>query len=130
MGISEAAARKMGIPLPKRKFKKTTASTRDPGNIFFHACQAVGLYPHAELKFHPDRTWRFDWAFIHGSAKVAIEIQGGIFTQGRHVRGAALLKEFEKLNAAAEMGWRILFVTPEQFARGDCLAMVQRAVKA
>jgi hypothetical protein len=126
--ISEAAARKMGIPLPKKGFKKTTASARDPGNIFFHACQAIGLYPHAEYRFHPDRKWRFDWAFPLN--KIAIEVQGGIFSQGRHVRGAAMLKEFEKLNTAAEMGWRILFVTPQQFERGDCLAMVQRALKS
>lgn len=44
--------------------------------------------------------------------KIALEVQGGIFVNGRHSRGAALLKEWEKLNTAAEMGFRIIYCQP------------------
>lgn len=90
-------------------------------------CKAAGLpTPVPELRFHPTRRWRFDWAFVGN--KVAVEVQGAIFVQGRHTRGAALLKEFEKLNAAAAQGWRVLYATPKQIASGEALAAVEAAL--
>lgn len=66
-----------------------------------------------EFQFHPSRKWRFDFAFTE-SPLLAIEVQGGIWTQGRHGRGSGLVKEHEKLNAASVLGWRILYCTPQQ----------------
>jgi very-short-patch-repair endonuclease len=60
----------------------------------------------AEHRFHPVRKWRFDFAVP--SARVAIEINGAIWTAGRHSRGSGLVKEYEKMRAAAVMGWRVL----------------------
>lgn len=68
--------------------------------------------PVAEHHFHPTRKWRFDYAWP--DAGVAVEVQGGIWTQGRHTRGAALKKEWEKLNTAAARGWRILYCEPKE----------------
>jgi hypothetical protein len=87
---------------------------------------SFGLDAEAEHKFHPSRKWRFDFAFV--KERVAIECQGGIFSGGRHVRGAALLKEHEKLNAAACLGWRVLFVTPDSLCMSETLEMVKEAV--
>lgn len=87
--------------------------------------------PERELVFHPTRKWRFDYAWedtaamnlsitntsgerIRCAGGVALECQGGIFIQGRHSRGAALLKEWEKLNTAAEMNWRIIYCQPSE----------------
>ena len=40
-----------------------------------------------ELKFHPDRKWRFD--FAHPSTMVAIEVEGGInFSNSKDVTNA------------------------------------------
>lgn len=76
-------------------------------------CRAEGLpVPVPEYRFAPPRRWRFDWAWA--SEKVALEVQGGLFIGGRHSRGAALLKEHEKLNAAAALGWRVVYTTPDQ----------------
>lgn len=75
-----------------------------------------------EYRFAPPRRWRFDWAWL--DCKVALEVQGGIWTHGRHTRGAALLKEHEKLNAAAALGWRVLYCTPQQFESGAWVEMV------
>ena len=82
--------------------------------------------PVGEHRFHPVRRWRFDWAWI--DAKVALEVQGGLFVQGRHSRGAALMKEHEKLNAAAALGWRVMFCTPQQLRSGEVLEMVKKAL--
>lgn len=69
----------------------------------------------AEHRFHPSRRWRFDFAWP--DAKVALEIQGGAFINGRHTRGGALRDEHEKLNAAAVAGWRVLFAMPDEIGR-------------
>lgn len=89
---------------------KGRCQCRDP---FLLICEAAGLEkPVPEYQFDQGRKWRFDWAWI--GQKVALEVQGGLFSGGRHVRGAALLKEHEKLNAAAIAGWAVLFTTPDQ----------------
>lgn len=80
-------------------------------DVFSLTCVAAGLpEPVAEFRFAPPRRWRFDWAWP--AHRLAMEVQGGIWTQGRHTRGAALLKEHEKLNTAACLRWRVLYVTP------------------
>ena len=70
-------------------------------------CNAFGLpEPTPEYKFHPARRWRFDYAWE--KQKVAVEIEGAIWTRGRHVRGSGYIKDCEKYNKAQEMGWVVL----------------------
>jgi hypothetical protein len=83
--------------------------------------------PVAEYQFAKPRKWRIDWAWPE--QKVALEQQGGIFSRGRHVRGAALLKEWEKLNHGAGLGWRFLFVQPTELATRRILDEIERAIK-
>jgi very-short-patch-repair endonuclease len=59
-----------------------------------------------EHKFHPVRKWRIDFAWP--SRKLAVEIEGGIWTQGRHTRGAGVRADMEKYNALASLGWTLL----------------------
>lgn len=98
----------------RRKVLSSTAS--DKVDLFLNYLQQQ--FPQAEvvkeLQFHPDRKWRFDYAFP--SRKVAIEIDGAIWTFGRHNRPRGYLNDMEKLNTAASMGWLILrFSTDERF---------------
>jgi very-short-patch-repair endonuclease len=62
--------------------------------------------PEREYKFHPIRKWRVDFAWP--GLKLAVEIEGGIWTRGRHTRGVGVLGDMEKYNALASMGWRLL----------------------
>ncbi len=68
--------------------------------------------PVAEYRFHPTRKWRCDFAWP--DRKVALEVEGGVWTGGRHTRGAGFLRDAEKYNELARMGWRLLRVTPTQ----------------
>jgi hypothetical protein len=80
-------------------------------------CTAEGWpEPVAEYVFAPPRRWRFDLAWP--KYWLAIEVQGGLHTQGRHTRGAALQAEYDKLNAAQTLGWVVLLVTPADLTNG------------
>ena len=73
-----------------------------------------GLVP--EHKFHPVRKWRFDFACLEW--KIAIEIEGGTWVSGRHNHPGSVIKDMEKYNAAAKLGWRVLRYTPQQWKQG------------
>jgi len=79
--------------------------------------------PEFEHKFC-ERKWRFDLVWIAGSL-LAIEVQGGLFSGGAHVRGSRMLQEFDKWNRATVIGWRILFVTPQQLLTKQTVDMVR-----
>ena len=66
----------------------------------------------AEVRFHPIRRWRFDYA--HRDLMIAIEIDGGAWSRGRHTRGAGFVKDMEKRNTAQILGWRVFHFTPDQ----------------
>ena len=64
-----------------------------------------------EYRFAPPRRWRFD--FAHPASRVAIELDGGTWTAGRHSRGAGYSGDCEKLNAAAARGWLVFRLTSD-----------------
>lgn len=63
-------------------------------------------FPIQEYRFNLNRKWRFDFAYP--DKKIAIEIEGGIWIQGRHSRGKGMLTDMEKYNWAVINGWKIL----------------------
>jgi very-short-patch-repair endonuclease len=62
--------------------------------------------PVPEYKFHPTRKWRIDFAWP--GLMLAVELEGAIWTGGRHTRGAGVLNDMEKYNALTAMGWLLL----------------------
>jgi len=72
--------------------------------------QETGLHVESEYRFHPIRKWRFDYAIV--SQKIAIEVEGGCWVQGRHTRGKGFINDIEKYNVATSLGWKIFRVIP------------------
>jgi len=66
--------------------------------------------PEKEYKFHKTRRWRIDFAWP--DIKLAIEIEGGIFTKGRHTRATGFLGDIVKYNSLQESGWALLRYPP------------------
>lgn len=82
--------------------------------------------PVPEYKFHPSRKWRFDYAFpLH---MLAVEIEGGLWTNGRHSRGSGAIADLEKYSEAAILGWRLIYATPQDLENGVALDRVIRAL--
>lgn len=65
-----------------------------------------------EFRFHPTRRWRFDYAIP--SHKIALEVEGGVFTGGRHTRSKGFIGDMEKYNEAARLGWTVVRVIPAE----------------
>lgn len=82
---------------------------------FAALCEEEGLpCPSFEyqIKALRPRRWRYDIAFP--DQKVIVEVEGGAFQQGRHVRGKGFLGDMEKYNAATFQGFVVLRYTPQQ----------------
>lgn len=102
-------------------------TTKGHGLIFAALLREHGLpEPVAEFRFHPSRRWRWDLAFV--AQKLAIEVDGGIFVQGKHVRGVGKEKDFEKQNEGAALGWRIIRCTPRKLCTMATVDVVRRAL--
>lgn len=89
--------------------------------------RAAGLPPPVrEFRFHPTRRWRYDFAFVEN--KVAVEVDGGVWVQGRHTRPSGFIEDMHKLNEAAILGWTVIRVTGEMIRKGEALKLIERAL--
>lgn len=82
--------------------------------------------PAAEHRFHPERKWRFDWAWP--AYWTYLEVDGGIWIAGGHCRGAQVKKDWEKRNAATALGWRGLWCEPRDLCTADMAAAIKAAL--
>lgn len=95
--------------------------------IFFGTLDALSIpRPHREYLFHDTRDWRMDYAWPE--QKIALEVEGGVFTGGRHTRGVGFMNDMEKYNAAAVMGWRIIRVVPTQLCKTETIQMLKKII--
>jgi hypothetical protein len=98
----------------------------------FHLKAASVKQATREYVFATPRKWRFDFAWP--AEMVAVEIEGGIYSQGRHVRPQGFIKDCEKLNAASfpdkhGRSWCVFRFCAEHVHRGDALVLVEKALK-
>ena len=80
--------------------------------------------PVLEHRFHPFRRWRFDISWPY--QKLAVEVEGGIWVEGRHTRGSGFLKDCEKYNAAVEEGWQVLRYPVNLIKDGSAVLQIKR----
>jgi hypothetical protein len=101
--------------------QKKPVKKQPPSAVILLLAQLEGLpAPSSEHRFHQKRLWRFDLAWPE--QKVAVEVDGGVWTQGRHSRGDGMEKDNEKINTAQILGWTVLRYSTGQIKRGDALA--------
>lgn len=79
-----------------------------------------------EHKFHPTRRWRFDFAYL--KSKIAIEVEGGTWTKGRHTTGSGFEKDCEKYNEAALLGWKVFRFTGSMVKNGQAIKTIREAL--
>jgi hypothetical protein len=117
--------------LPREQRERIRAAKRDAAaqeqDQFIRYALAAGLpAPTPEHRFHPERKWRFDWAW--SAQRVALEVEGGAFAGGRHTRGAGFREDIEKYSEAAALGWVIVRTLPEHLYAPKTLDRLRRAI--
>lgn len=81
-----------------------------------------------EHRFYKERRWRIDYAII--PHKIAIEVEGGAYTQGRHTRATGFIADMEKYNELTRLGWRLIRVTPQQLITVKTIEMIKDLINA
>jgi very-short-patch-repair endonuclease len=79
-----------------------------------------------EYKFHPKRKWRADFHII--GKKILVEVEGGVWSGGRHTRGKGYISDMEKYNAAVVMGYQVLRFSTEQVKSGLAVQQIEMIV--
>jgi len=79
-----------------------------------------------EFYFHPERKWRADFHLI--DKKILVEVEGGIWSGGRHTRGKGYLRDLEKYNAATMMGFQVIRFSTDQVKSGHAIQQIETMV--
>ncbi|HHL1990351.1 TPA: DUF559 domain-containing protein [Acinetobacter baumannii] len=126
--MSLADYRKL-FPIKKNKKRRSAKQTPEPsvGEVLLvthlRACK-IGF--EQEYKFHPERKWRAD--FLITGTKILVEVEGGIWSGGRHTRGKGYIGDMEKYNSAAMLGFTILRFSTEQVKAGLAIKQIEQLV--
>lgn len=88
--------------------------------------QETGVSAEREFVFNPTRRFRFDAAWP--DALVAAEIDGAVWTGGRHTSPAGFLRDQEKTNLAGLDGWRVFRFTWKDVDSGLFLDVLVKAL--
>lgn len=111
----------------KGKKARQTANAQKTRDVFTVICKTdLHVECVKEFRFHPKRLWRFDYAIpVH---KIALEVEGGVWTGGRHINPKGFLGDMEKYNTATLMGWRVFRTTPDELYKLNTINMLKTAI--
>ena len=79
-----------------------------------------------EFEFHPKRKWRADFHLV--GKKILVEVEGGIWSGGRHTRGKGYIGDMEKYNAATMMGFQVIRFSTDQVKSGLAIQQIEKMV--
>jgi len=79
-----------------------------------------------EYQFHPERKWKADFHLV--GKMILVEVEGGIWSGGRHTRGKGYIGDMEKYNAATMMGYQVIRFSTEQVKSGLAVQQIEKMV--
>lgn len=82
--------------------------------------------PVEQYRFHPSRKYRADFCWIQ--QRLIVEVQGGVWSGGRHTRGRGYIEDCERMVLAQLIGWRVLYVCATHIKSGKALAWIEEAL--
>ena len=110
--------------MPRLRFRAKQSPSRLEDKFLMLWKHAKGPLLEREYRFDAKRRWRAD--FAHLEARCLIEVEGGIWVQGRHNRAAGFNADLEKYLEAGLQGWRVFRFGSEQITMEN----VERLVRA
>ena len=118
------------FPIKKGKKRRSVKGQRvqSEGEVTLaRDLRALKINFEQEYKFHPERNWRAD--FLITGTKILIEVEGGIWSGGRHTRGKGFIADMEKYNAAAILGFKVLRLDTQQVKSGLAIKQIENLVR-
>jgi hypothetical protein len=104
-----------GLPAPVREFRFAAHAVGWLGEDKPRGATLGNLLVRSGLA-----DWRFDFAWPE--QRLAVEVEGGMWSGGRHNRAAGFAEDCRKYNAATRLGWRVLRYTTEMVTRGQAIS--------
>ena len=106
----------LGLPLPEREYR-FAAEHVGKGQCIRQRLHQAGL-----------KDWRFDFAFIE--QKLAVEVEGGAFVNGRHTRGVGFTADIWKYHQAMSLGWTVYRCDGALVRNGEAVGLIERLLGA
>ncbi|MFV8194467.1 DUF559 domain-containing protein [Acinetobacter soli] len=110
----------------RRSAKQGTRQSSEGENVLATHLRACRISFEQEHKFHAKRKWRADFWII--GTKILVEVEGGIWSGGRHTRGKGYIGDMEKYNAAAMMGFTVLRFSTAQVKSGLAVQQIEKMI--
>lgn len=79
-----------------------------------------------EIALVPGRKWRVD--FWIPAKDIAVEVEGGTWSNGRHSRGFGFENDARKYNALALIGVKVLRFTTQMVESGEAIDIIRQAL--
>lgn len=105
-----------GLPAPETEYR-----------FGAHACGGPGKGLKARLADARLKDWRFDFSWP--DLMIAVEVEGGGWTGGRHTRGSGFAKDMQKYHHAIRLGWSLYRCDGALIRSGDALQVIEQLVK-
>ena len=97
-------------------------------NMLAFQMKAYGIHAEREVLFAKEslnRKWRADFKI----GNLLIEVEGGIWVNGRHTRGKGFINDCEKYAEALCLGYRGLRIPGPWVKSGKGIDYIRRAIK-
>lgn len=119
--------KKTGKVRIKKKGPKLPHELRYP--VFFRLIKDNPFMPDPveEFKFHPVRKWRVDICWP--DQKLAVEIEGGVWSCGRHIHPTGFMNDKEKYNMLSIFGYHLLRFTPQEIESCEAYDVIREWFK-
>lgn len=123
--IKESIIRRLKVRRNAVKVAKNTSCNAT--DLFVKLCEKqLAVQCIKEYRFYKPRKWRFDYAFP--KYKIALEVEGGVWTQGRHTNPKGFLGDMNKYNTATLLGWRLFRTTPKKLLSSNTIQLIRSAI--
>jgi very-short-patch-repair endonuclease len=82
--------------------------------------------PVREYQFMPGRKFRFDFAWPE--LMLAVELDGGTWSGGRHTTGQGFQGDCRKLNLAVSLGWQVYRGDSVMVKSGELVGFIEQII--
>lgn len=112
----------------KTKRKPRGAKVESVGeSLLAQHLKALKIEFEREFQFCESRKWRSDFRIT--GTRLLVEVEGGIWSGGRHTRAKGYLGDMEKYNEATALGYQLLRFSTEQVKSGFAVKKIEQVLE-